>query len=99
MKYPVREGITSARHSAVHLESRDSYTPDDPEFARWRAGYRYHGDASNLQDWWWPWRASAWFGRFLDQDSWAAAEAFSCFSPSENSRVGSARMSRPTSLL
>ncbi|WP_328285835.1 Scr1 family TA system antitoxin-like transcriptional regulator [Streptomyces sp. A1-5] len=34
MKYPVREGISNARRSAVHLEMRDMYTPDDQEFAR-----------------------------------------------------------------
>ncbi|ANZ16792.1 DUF6879 family protein [Streptomyces noursei] len=56
MKYPVREGITNARHSAVHLEMRDRYTPDDPEFARWRAGHRYEGDPGKLPDWWDSWR-------------------------------------------
>ncbi|MFJ4804586.1 MULTISPECIES: DUF6879 family protein [Streptomyces] len=56
MKYPVREGLAQARHSAVHLEMRDRYTPDDPEFARWRAGHRYAGDPANLPDWWGSWR-------------------------------------------
>ncbi|WP_200306472.1 DUF6879 family protein [Streptomyces adelaidensis] len=56
MKYPVREGITKAQHSAVHLEMRDIYTPDDPEFARWRAGHQYDQDFAKLPDWWWPWR-------------------------------------------
>ncbi|WP_371653283.1 MULTISPECIES: DUF6879 family protein [unclassified Streptomyces] len=57
MKYPVREGLARARHSAAHLEMRDSYTPDDPEFARWRAGHRYHGDPTKLPDWWETWRS------------------------------------------
>ncbi|MFH8339055.1 DUF6879 family protein [Streptomyces sp. AM6-12] len=56
MKYPVREGLAQARRSAVHLEMRDRYTPDDPEFARWRAGHRYAGDPDNLPDWWGSWR-------------------------------------------
>ncbi|MFI6156160.1 DUF6879 family protein [Kitasatospora sp. NPDC051170] len=55
MKYPVREGLAKARHSAVHLEMRDGYTPDDPEFARWRAGHRYENDPANLPDWWGTW--------------------------------------------
>ncbi|MFE7313648.1 DUF6879 family protein [Streptomyces sp. NPDC057555] len=56
MKYPVREGIAKARYSAVHLEMRDMYTPDDPEFARWRAGHRYEGDPDKLPEWWGTWR-------------------------------------------
>src|SRR5215813_1027778 len=32
------EALASARQSAVHLEMRDVYLPDDPEFAAWRAG-------------------------------------------------------------
>ncbi|WP_155053818.1 DUF6879 family protein [Streptomyces blattellae] len=56
MKYPVREGISKARHSAVHLEMRDSYTPDDPEFDRWRDGHRYNSDPAKLPDWWGTWR-------------------------------------------
>ncbi|MEV7600421.1 DUF6879 family protein [Kitasatospora sp. NPDC089797] len=55
MKYPVREGLANARRSAVHLEMRDSYTPDDPEFARWRAGHRYAGDPAKLPGWWGAW--------------------------------------------
>ncbi|WP_052850525.1 DUF6879 family protein [Streptomyces avicenniae] len=55
MKYPVREGLAAARHSAMHLEMRDRYTPDAPEFARWRAGHRYAGDHARLPDWWAAW--------------------------------------------
>lgn len=55
MKYPVREGLAKAQRSAVHLEMRDIYNPDDPEFSRWRAGHRYEGDSANLPDWWWTW--------------------------------------------
>lgn len=53
MKYPVREALAKAERSAVHLEMRDSYTPDDPEFASWREGRRY--GPGTLPDWWWPW--------------------------------------------
>lgn len=56
MKYPVREGISKARHSAVHLEMRDAYTPHDPEFAHWRAGHKYNSDPAKLPDWWGTWR-------------------------------------------
>ncbi|MFE2041533.1 DUF6879 family protein [Streptomyces sp. NPDC059477] len=56
MKHPVRDGLARARHSAVHLEMRDRYTPDDPEFARWRAGHRYDGDPARLPDGWGSWR-------------------------------------------
>jgi hypothetical protein len=30
--------LRSAQRSAVHLEMRDGYLPDDPDFAAWRAG-------------------------------------------------------------
>ncbi|MFJ6786501.1 DUF6879 family protein [Streptomyces angustmyceticus] len=55
MKYPVRDGLAQAQHSAVHLEMRDNYTPDDPEFARWRAGHRYDNDPTKLPDYWGTW--------------------------------------------
>ncbi|WP_459647973.1 DUF6879 family protein [Kitasatospora sp. Ki12] len=55
MKYLVREGLAGAHRSAVHLEMRDSYTPDDPEFARWRVGHRYDNDPAKLPDWWGSW--------------------------------------------
>lgn len=35
---PLAELIDTVTVSAVHLEMRDTYTPDDPEFAAWRAG-------------------------------------------------------------
>ncbi|TGZ16320.1 hypothetical protein DV517_12930 [Streptomyces sp. S816] len=55
-KYALREGLAQAWHSAVHLEMREQYTPDDPEFARWRAGHRYAGDPAALPDWWGSWQ-------------------------------------------
>ncbi|MFF4606672.1 DUF6879 family protein [Streptomyces sp. NPDC001339] len=56
MKYPVREGLAKVQHSAVHLEMRDVYTPEGPEFARRRAGHRYNNDPANLPNWWGTWR-------------------------------------------
>jgi hypothetical protein len=36
---PFSELIAATTASAVHLETRDAYTPDDPRFVRWLAGY------------------------------------------------------------
>jgi hypothetical protein len=33
--------MRSAVRSAVHLETRDSYTPDDPDWRDWREGRRF----------------------------------------------------------
>jgi hypothetical protein len=41
MATAVREALAKARNSAVHLELRDIYTPDDPDFAAWRSGVRF----------------------------------------------------------
>jgi hypothetical protein len=35
---PFSELIAATTRSAVHLETRDAYTPDDPAFADWKAG-------------------------------------------------------------
>jgi hypothetical protein len=35
---PFSELIAATTTSAVHLESRDAYTPDDPAFLAWKAG-------------------------------------------------------------
>ena len=35
---PFSELIAATTRSAVHLETRDAYTPDDPRFVRWLAG-------------------------------------------------------------
>lgn len=32
------EMVAGARHSAVHLEMRDTYVPDDPSFIAWQGG-------------------------------------------------------------
>jgi len=39
---PVAYGLLrSAEHSAAHMEMRDLYTPDDPDWLDWRAGRRF----------------------------------------------------------
>jgi hypothetical protein len=35
---PFSELIAATTHTAVHLETRDAYTPDDPQFLDWKAG-------------------------------------------------------------
>ncbi len=45
--------LPAARRSAVHLESRDAYTPDSPRFLQWQ-----HGQAPAPEDrgaWWVDW--------------------------------------------
>lgn len=53
MTTAVREALARARHSAVHLEMRDSYMRDDLEFIRWQEGHRY--DPDDRASWWRPW--------------------------------------------
>ncbi|MQA83022.1 MAG: hypothetical protein GEV10_31990 [Streptosporangiales bacterium] len=38
MPKPFAELLAACSRSAVHLEMRDTYTPDDPVFQRWLAG-------------------------------------------------------------
>ena len=39
---PVAYGLLrSAASSAAHMEMRDSYTPDDPDWLDWQAGRRF----------------------------------------------------------
>lgn len=44
------EVFAATRHSAVHLETRDEYTPDDPVFHDWRAG-KHIGVRERWGDW------------------------------------------------
>ncbi|MFE5584278.1 DUF6879 family protein [Kitasatospora sp. NPDC056531] len=53
MATAVREQLAKAHHSAVHLEMRDSYMLDDPEFIAWQAGKRL--DPANRESWWRSW--------------------------------------------
>lgn len=45
--------IARAERSAVHLEMRDSYMRDDPEFIAWQHGKRR--DPADRASWWRPW--------------------------------------------
>jgi hypothetical protein len=42
--------MRSAVRSAIHLEARDSYTPDDPDWRDWREGRRFD-PAQRWRDW------------------------------------------------
>ncbi|WP_030942422.1 DUF6879 family protein [Streptomyces sp. NRRL S-646] len=53
MTNPVLEGLAKARHSAVHLEMRDAYQPNDPEFIAWQNGKRLD-PAADRSTWWRP---------------------------------------------
>ncbi len=53
MATAVREALAKAQQSAMHLEMRDSYMLDDPEFIRWQQGHRY--DPADRRSWWRPW--------------------------------------------
>ncbi|MEI5102072.1 hypothetical protein RB200_30590 [Streptomyces sp. PmtG] len=53
MANPVLEGLAQAQHSAVHLEMRDTYQPNDPEFVAWRNGKRLN-PAADRSAWWRP---------------------------------------------
>lgn len=46
------ELIAGTRHSAVHLEMRDAYTPNQPRFLAWKAGRRE--DPADRATWWNP---------------------------------------------
>lgn len=45
--------ISSAGQSVLHLEMRDAYAVDDPEFADWKAGRAV--DPADREAWWVPW--------------------------------------------
>ncbi|MGH3735629.1 MAG: DUF6879 family protein [Micromonosporaceae bacterium] len=49
---PVLDALTAARRSAVHLEMRDGYMRDDPEFIAWQEGKRL--DPTDRSSWWRP---------------------------------------------
>lgn len=49
----VREELAKAQRSAVHLEMRDSYMLDDPDFLAWQRGHRL--DPADRASWWRPW--------------------------------------------
>ncbi|MFF4161388.1 DUF6879 family protein [Streptomyces sp. NPDC001678] len=54
MKPPAREPLSQARRSAIHLEVRDHYHSEDPDFLAWREGRRRF-TLDNRADWWEGW--------------------------------------------
>ncbi|WP_326642288.1 hypothetical protein OG884_04085 [Streptosporangium sp. NBC_01755] len=50
MASDIRDGLRTARSSAVHLELRDVYTPNDPDYLAWMAGDRFD-PAERWSDW------------------------------------------------
>ena len=46
--------LESTERSAIHLEMRDSYTPDDPDWLEWQSGNRF--DPTTRESWrtWFP---------------------------------------------
>ena len=51
MAEPLAYGLLrAAEHCAWHLELRDSYTPDDPDWLDWKAGARFD-PADRWSDW------------------------------------------------
>ncbi|MBT2508620.1 hypothetical protein J7I98_22585 [Streptomyces sp. ISL-98] len=56
MQPPARNALARAQRSAVHLELRDSYMLDDPEFIAWQQGKRL--DPADRASWWGGWHDS-----------------------------------------
>ncbi|MEU9044583.1 MULTISPECIES: DUF6879 family protein [unclassified Kitasatospora] len=53
MATPVRKALARAQRSAVHLEMRDHYMLDDPEFIAFQQGKRL--DPADRGSWWHGW--------------------------------------------
>ncbi|MFI5532007.1 DUF6879 family protein [Kitasatospora sp. NPDC051853] len=53
MQPPARNALATAQRSAVHLEMRDAYMLDDPEFIAWQGGKRL--DQADRAAWWNSW--------------------------------------------
>ncbi|WP_308168680.1 DUF6879 family protein [Nonomuraea sp. NEAU-A123] len=49
----VDEALRRCRRSALHLEMRDGYMLDDPDYHAWQAGHRL--DPEDRSSWWRPW--------------------------------------------
>ncbi|MEU7829082.1 MULTISPECIES: DUF6879 family protein [unclassified Nonomuraea] len=49
----VDEALRQCRRSALHLEMRDGYMLDDPDYHAWQAGHRL--DPEDRSSWWRPW--------------------------------------------
>ncbi|MFF3442554.1 DUF6879 family protein [Streptosporangium sp. NPDC002721] len=50
MTSDIRDGLRAAQSSAVHLELRDVYTPNDPDYLAWMTGDRFD-PAERWSDW------------------------------------------------
>ncbi|WP_026124613.1 DUF6879 family protein [Nocardiopsis baichengensis] len=53
MQPPARKALAQAKHTAVHLEMRDAYMPDDRGFISWQRGHRL--DPDDRASWWGGW--------------------------------------------
>ncbi|MGW0537795.1 DUF6879 family protein [Streptomyces sp. NPDC003032] len=53
MQPPARSALARAQRTAAHLELRDSYMLDDPEFIAWQQGKRL--DPGDRASWWGGW--------------------------------------------
>lgn len=53
MQPPAREPLSRAQRSAIHLEVRDHYRSEDPDFLAWRHGRRFN--AGDRDSWWEGW--------------------------------------------
>ncbi|WP_199847929.1 DUF6879 family protein [Streptomyces dysideae] len=53
MQPPARNALAKAQRSAVHLEMRDGYMLDDPEFIAWQQGKR--PNPADRSSWWGGW--------------------------------------------
>ncbi|MFJ5229587.1 DUF6879 family protein [Kitasatospora sp. NPDC088391] len=53
MQPPARNALAQAQRTAVHLEMRDAYMLDDPEFIAWKGGKRL--DQADRATWWNSW--------------------------------------------
>nr|BEK63886.1 hypothetical protein KPHV_11130 [Kitasatospora purpeofusca] len=63
MANPIAKAMAEAEFSAVHLEMRDNYTPNDPQLQRYREGLRYGPD--DRPEWFQGWTAFA--GEAIDR--------------------------------
>ncbi|MEU9890142.1 DUF6879 family protein [Sphaerisporangium sp. NPDC051011] len=53
MKLTIEQYLQTCTVSAVHLEMRDGYMQNDPDYDAWKNGY--HIDPGDRRSWWRPW--------------------------------------------
>ncbi|GGT02358.1 hypothetical protein GCM10010156_70270 [Planobispora rosea] len=49
----LEQHLAACTRSALHLEMRDGYTLNDPDYHAWRTGHRI--DLNDRSSWWRPW--------------------------------------------